>query len=107
MRVYSNSASTTPRALIYTSTNVVTSAQMCTLANGIKEVYFEFNDAIFNSTDVYHFVPYINGYSGNSTSKHLAWKHSYPDPAYQTGLTIDWNFLLESPYDLTFVGAEI
>jgi hypothetical protein len=93
-------------SLLYTSTNTLTKAQMITLANGIKEIYFTFADVQLDNLNYYHFV--LNGVaSGMSESSCIAWKHGFPDNIYRTGLTLAYEEMLTSPYDLYFQGAEL
>jgi hypothetical protein len=79
---------------------------MITETNGIKEVYFEFNDVALDRSNWYHFV--LNGsVSGLSSSSTVAWKHGWPDNVYRTGLDLDFEELLTSPYHVYYIGAEI
>lgn len=105
MKVYSNEGGL-PRKLLYTSSNVLLKADVHTLANGVKEVYFDFDNASFRSGDSYHFVINAVGYTGSDTS-HLAWMKAFPDPVYQTGLTISFSGLLTFPYQIYFIGSEL
>lgn len=105
MAIYSNSAGA-PKKLLHTSTNAITKATMCTLTNGVKEVYFEFNYPVFNSTDTYHFVPRATGYTG-SDSSHLAWRAGFPDPVYRTNVDSSYTKLGVSPYCLYFIGDDL
>ena len=92
--------------LLHTSDNTLTKAQMITDDYGIKEIYFTFSDIGLHSDQWYHFA--LNGTaSGMSASSHIAWKHGWPDNVYRTGLANDFEELMESPYDLYFIGAEI
>jgi hypothetical protein len=104
-RIYSDNNGV-PGKLLYTSTNVILKSEYITLANGIKEAYWEFDCPAFKDTDFYHFVPIANGYTG-TVSSHLAWKKAWPDPVYRTGLTIDATSQNESPFDIYFIGDEL
>lgn len=104
-RIYSDNNGV-PGKLLHTSTNSITKAQYITLANGVKEAYWEFNLPTFRGTDWYHFVPIAVGYTGTASS-HLAWKKAYPDPVYRTGLTIDYTSQNEMPYDIYFIGDDL
>lgn len=105
--VYSLSG-TTPKKLLYTSSNVVTKAEMITLAYGIKGIPMKFNDVVFKGTDQYAFVPRGTSYAP-SGSAYLAWKLAYPDPAYRTNVPLSSKANLgRSPFDITgFIGAEL
>ncbi len=95
-----------PGALLFSSSQI-TKAEMVTLANGVKEVYFELNDYAFQATDVYWFVPFVTGaYVGNDT-QHLAWKKAWPDPVYRTNVDSGAEKLHVAPYDLYFIGSEL
>jgi hypothetical protein len=106
MKIYSNSPSDAPDVLIHSSTTTLTKAQIFTLANGVREVYFEFNNPVFTSTDTFHFVPVATGYTGTD-STHLAWKRGWPDPVYRTGISFTYPKLGTAPYDLYFIGSEL
>ena len=91
--------------LINTS-NVKTKAQMITLANGVKHVPFLFDNIQYDGVNFYHFV--LNGNaSGLSASSTIAWKHSFPDPVYRTGLALSLEELMVTPYDSYSIGAEL
>ena len=91
--------------LLYSSITTLTKAQIITLQNGIKEVYFEFDDVVLDANNYYHFV--LTGVSsGFSSSSHLAWKKSYPYPVYTSGFAQSFRNRLIFPYTLSLVGAE-
>lgn len=105
MKIYSDNGGA-KGALLHTSTNSLTKAQMITLANGIKEIYFSFPDIQLDGVNTYHFA--LDGtVSGLSASSTVAWKHTFPDPYYRTGLALTLEELQVSPYDLYFIGAEL
>lgn len=105
MKLYSNNAGS-PRALIATSTNSQAKASITTLANAIKEIHFNFADIILKKDATYHLVLNATGYTG-TTSAHVAWKHSYPDPAYQTNVDMTFEGALVSPYDVLLIGSAL
>jgi hypothetical protein len=53
----------------------------------------------------YHFVPWISGYTGDS-SAHIAWVKAFPDPTYETGLTVNQIKIATLPYKIAFIGDE-
>jgi len=99
---------TTPKKLIYTSTNVILKADMFTENYGIKGVRFDFGDVAFRATTSYAFVPRATGYTASGSS-YLAWKLAWPDPAYRTNIPLsDKSNAGRSPYDITgFIGAKL
>jgi len=99
---------TTPKKLIYTSTNVWTKAELHTLAYGIKGFGMIFDDVVFRANETYAFVPRGTSYTGN-TSAHLGWKLGFPDPAYRTNVPLLSRANMgRSPYDITgFVGDDL
>jgi len=105
MKIYSNSGGS-PLKLLHSSTTTHTKAAMITLANGIKEVYFEFSNVPLKSTDTYHFALAGSGYTGTGTT-HIAWMKGYPDPIYKTGITTSFEFLVRAPYQMSIVAAEL
>jgi hypothetical protein len=86
------------------SSNTLTKAEISTLANGVKEVYFNFNHFQAKKNEVYAFMPILDGYVSLETS-HVGWKRSYPDPICQTNFDNDVRHLRESPFDIHFIGA--
>lgn len=104
MRIYS-SRNSAPGDLLHTSSNVQTKASIHTLANACKEIYFDFNKPVFDKDDTYYLVLWGNGYTGDATA-HVAWKKSYPDPNYTTGLS-DTKSLGKWPYDIAVFGADL
>ena len=88
MKIYSNQSSA-PGSVLYTSTNTWAKADVHTSDYAVKELYFEFNDVALISGKMHYFVINASGYSGASATSHLAWKYAYPDPVYETGVTLD------------------
>lgn len=105
MKLYSN-ASGVPRSIIATSTNSQLKADISTLDNAIKEIYFEFDSVVLKKNTVYHLVLNAAGYTGDDSS-HVAWKQSFPDPAYQSNVDMSFEGLVVSPYDVTLYGAKL
>lgn len=108
MKIYSNNAGS-PGTLLHTSDNVQLKADVCTLANGVKEIYFAFNapqGVPLQASDYYHIVINGSGYTG-SDSAHLAWMKAFPDPVYQTGISVTFENLAVSPYAMYFIGARL
>jgi hypothetical protein len=105
MKVYSDNAGV-PGKLLHTSTNNLLKSEIHTLDNGVKEIYFDFNEIPVRSGDIYHFVINASGYTGSETS-HIAWMKAFPDPVYATGLTVSFSNLLYLPYQLYFIGSEL
>jgi hypothetical protein len=107
LSIYSDRSSL-PGALMYSSSNTVTSASICTLANGNKEIYFEFNppDGVeIRGEEYYHLVLSSLTYVGDDNS-HLAWKASWPDHTY-SGFTPDAVNLNLAPFQVSFIGAPL
>jgi hypothetical protein len=90
MKIYSDDsqqATRTPKTLLYTSTNSPTKASIFTASHGVKETYFEFANVNLAGGTYYNFVINASGYSGASTSSHLAWRIEWPDPQYDDSVT--------------------
>lgn len=105
-KIYSDNASQTPGALIATSTNSFSKANIITENSGVREIYFLFDEISLHTSTFYHFVLNATGYS-YSSSAHIAWRHAYPDPVYQTNLPLTFESLAESPFFLTMIGADL
>lgn len=111
MKIYSNevvSGNNTPRKLLHTSTDVRTPAEIkgaTDLANGVREIYFNFDDVNLRGADKYNFVINASGYtpSGNS---HLAWMKGFPDPVNATGYTPALQKIGIAPYQIYFIGGQ-
>lgn len=109
MKIYSNeviSTVNTPKKLIATSTNVQTKAQIHTLENGVKEIWFEFDYPVYNGSDIYNIVINGTGYT-YAEGSHLAWVKGYPNPVYSGGYTPALETLPYAPYELYFIGADL
>ena len=105
MRLYHDSAGS-PGALIATS-KTYTKSQIQTLAHAYKFIGFGFDPHIpIQASAAYHLVLYATGYTGNSAS-HIAWRLSYPDPQFPTGIDLDAAHADNHPFEMTMVGASL
>jgi len=109
MKIYSSElvgGSQVPKKLLHTSSNSPTKAEIITLSNGVKEIYFDFDFPVFSANDTYHFVLSGTGYTG-TTDSHIAWQKAFPDPVNRTGLTLSANDIGIAPFQLYFIGSEL
>lgn len=104
-KLYSDQ-SNSPGALIDTSTNSFTKAQVITYNSGVREIYFSFDDISLHPDTYYHFVLNCTGYT-YAESQHIAWRKAWPDPVYRTGWTQSYENLGIAPYSLTIIGARL
>jgi hypothetical protein len=104
-KIYSD-RSQSAGALIATSANSFARSDIITEANGVKELYFEFDEIPMHSGTFYHFVINCSGYTG-SESSHIAWRKAWPDPVYRTGWTQGLESLAVAPYMLTVIGDDL
>lgn len=102
-RLYSDNAGS-PGVLIATSTNSWTKSEINTLASGFKNVGFSFNFIPLRAAEYYHIVLFPNGYIGDSTA-HIAWRFSYPDPQYRTGINLNAAQAATHPLELSIIGS--
>ena len=93
--------------LLYTSITNLTKAEIITLENGVKEVYFEFSKEVLNKDTKYHLVLTGSSAGGFTDTEHIAWKTSYPFPVYPDGFTQTERNKARYPYEYTLIGAEI
>jgi hypothetical protein len=93
-----------PDGLIATSTNSLTKAQIITLDNGVKEIYFDWDRVPLQANSWYNFKLIASGYSPVGT-EHLAWRLGYPRYVYETNLTIQPVKLSVLPFSIYFIGA--
>lgn len=106
MKVYSDRAGA-PGKLLHTSTKVWSGlSDIITLEHGVKEIYFDWDDPVFKSTDTYHFALAATTYTGD-VDNHIAWRRGYPDPVYQTNLSILTTKITVFPFALYFIGSEL
>jgi hypothetical protein len=104
-KIYSDQSGSA-NALIASSTNTFTKADIITENNGFKEIYFNFDEVSLHTSTWYHFVLHSTGYT-YSTSAHVAWRKAWPDPIYRTGLPLTFESLAESPYFLIMIGDDL
>ena len=107
LKIYSDDNGSA-KALLHTSTSR-TKAAMISLDNGVRFVPFIFGSprgVALRGGDWYHLVLSGVGYTGDSTS-HIAWLKAWPDPVYDTGLTVTYPKLGIAPYQSVFIGKEM
>jgi len=95
-----------PGALIASSTNSFNKADIITLASGIKEIYFNFNNLPLHSSSYYHLVLSASAYTYSDAS-HIAWRKAWPDPVYRTGVNTNFEGLGNAPYTLSIIGDDL
>lgn len=110
LKLYSeDTATTAPGNLILSSDNVQLKADVCTLANGVKEIWFHFNSPngiALNTATNYYFVLNAVGYTGDASS-HLAWMKAWPDPVYTTNLSTTVESLAVAPKTIYIIGSRL
>lgn len=111
MKVYSNredSGDPAPGVLLHTSTDTRLKSEILTTEdNGVREIYFTFNDINLKANDTYHFVINGTGYSPTSSS-FIAWRIAWPDPVYTANYTPTANNISIAPYMITtFIGGDL
>ncbi len=100
---YDDSSTETKGDLIEASSTTFTKAQVLSLDNGVRELYFQFNDLALDGDNYYHFA--LSGTSsGFSESTHIAWRTSYPDPIYADGISVAFANLPKFPYTFCVIG---
>lgn len=107
-KIYSNevrSGDNTPVKLLTTSTDVRTKAEVHTLAHGVKEIYFTFNDFPLQKDTQYNLVLNGTGYSPTDSS-YLAWMKAFPDPVLPNDYAEAWETLSLAPYQVYMIGGE-
>jgi len=106
MKLYTNNAGVPGVVLATSSTTWTKAAMFAAVAHGLTDVYFEFDYVPLKANETYHVALTVSGYTGSSSS-HIAWMRSYPDPTYQTSVDMDFEGLLLSPMELVIIGAEL
>lgn len=86
--------------------NSFTKAEIHTLPHAYKVVGFTFSDIAVRAGGYIYFALGAVGYTGNSSS-HLAWRNSYPDPQFITGVTLDAAHADNHPLEICLVASEL
>lgn len=112
MKLYSGStndaATSLPKVLLASSTNVQTKAVISTLDNANKEIWFQFADIALKGSTLYHLVLNGTGYTDNWPTDGIAWRKAFPDPVYTTNVDVSSITKLGvNPYMMHFIGADI
>lgn len=86
--------------------NSFTKARIHSLPHAYKVVGFTFSDVAVRAGGFVHFSLGAVGYTGDSSS-HIAWRNSYPDPQFITGISLDAAHADNHPLEICIVGAEL
>ena len=104
MKIYTSRAGL-PGAVLATSTNVITKAQLTASDNtGKSEVFFQFNTLPLRRNLEYICVINGTGYTGTDSSL-IGWVRHW-DPIYRTGLTITYENLSAMPLMMAVYGSK-
>lgn len=96
-----------PGSLMASSTNSYTKLQaMEGENNAYKVLGFTFDDVPLRAGASYHAVLIASGYTGDDTSN-IAWRKSYPDPQYRTGVTLNAAKAANHPLELSVISAKL
>lgn len=91
---------------IIAQSDAITKPELHTLDHAFKVVGFTFQDIPVKAGTLVHFALGGVGYVGDASS-HIAWRNSYPDPQFITGLTLDAAHADNHPFEVCLVGAEL
>lgn len=95
-----------PGDLLFTSSSL-SKADIIAEANGLKELYFEFNAPFgvpIQGGRNYYISLSGSGYVGDDSS-HIAWKKAFPDCPVDTDQELDYAKVLVAPRQLTLIGG--
>lgn len=96
-----------PGKLIATSTNShLASTILANEDHAYRLLGFTFSSVPMKDNQLYHVALRASSYTGDSTS-HIAWRNSYPDPQYRTGLTLNAAKGAKHPMELSLISAEV
>lgn len=99
--------SSAPSKLIATSAVVAKANILLVEDHAYKILGLTFSNAFpIKSGAYYHAVLKASAYTGNSGS-HIAWRSSYPDPQYQTNVTMNAASADNHPFEITFITSDI
>ena len=94
-------------ALIATSSNSYTKVQCLEGENSAYKILgFTFQDLPIKDNSFYRLALRPTVYTGDATA-HIAWRLSYPDPQYRTGLTLNAAKGANSPFEFSIISAVI
>jgi len=83
MDIYNTAGGDVPGTkILHSSTNSFTKGDIITDLNGVREIYFQFNDVPLKEDDTYHCVHKFTSYTGTDAS-HIAWRLGFPEPVYE------------------------
>lgn len=105
MRIYDDKGGV-PTTLKATFDKIWAPAELLTLNYGVKEIWFDFDNALWlRKGTKYHLAPYIVG-SSFSGASHVSWVHGFPDPNTETLATLSIANIMNVPYFMALIGAE-
>lgn len=67
---------------------------------------FSFTGLALKKNTFYYLTVKPSGYTGNA-STFIAWRQSFPDPQYPSGVTLTLEFGAKFPYDASFITADL
>ena len=106
MELWSDRAGS-PIKKISTSINSFSKAVLLTTdIHAARFLGFEFDNISLHSGSTYHAVLHPSAYTG-TTSTFIAWRSTWPDPQYKTGLTIDCSHTDKFPLELGVISRKI
>lgn len=91
--------------LLLTSSNSIAKETISIVDHAFKETYFEFSGYPIKTNTYYHASLFINGAYVGDNASHLAWKTTWPDPIFDTGITQLQTKAAKYPFDLSVFGA--
>lgn len=106
LKLYSDRGGS-PAYLFATSTNSYTQAQcLAGDTNSYRILGFTFADIPARLSTTYHAVLYASGYTGDASS-HIAWRTTYPDPQYRTGITTSAEKGANQPFEFAIISGDV
>lgn len=83
-----------------------TQAECNTNTFAYRIMEFSFAGLAIKKNSFYHLAVRLSAYTGNANS-HVAWRQSWPDPQYSTGITLTLENGLHFPYEAMFLTADL
>lgn len=106
MKLYADRGSAAKKLIATSTTTKTKLALMPVEDHGFREVGFEFDDIPLYPDTSYHMGIVIAGYTGTAAS-FICWASSWPNPAYQTGITLNQAKGAIMPLALTLIGSRL
>lgn len=106
LELWSDRATGAGALIAQSSTSYTKLACMESENSAYKVLGFTFPDVALRPGCLYRLALKPVGYTGDATA-HIAWRHSYPDPQYRAGLTLNAAKGANTPFEFSIISAAV